>query len=323
MPTTQPPTSDSDPWKPTGRVAAHRREPGRGALTPEQLALADDLHVRALALRAASAERDGAYRERAHLVAWLAALYPSVITLAPDVDEPGWKLVFIDSPTGQLSWHISPRDDELFEHVERVTCDDPRARWDGHTTEQKYARIRELAAAGGGGCSPAGEVTEPNNPAEPDNPAAWALARHIADYPMSTVQAAFRYLNAPIRFELHEAGLPSSYWARHAQSGINTPGCDCGHEGMGEAWHGDGCAWRATARGGVAFGATAPPADPRDAEVAGLRAQVAAARAFAVEMRGYCSPHGISALYADRLDERLDGAAARLVVQSDADGSGR
>jgi len=45
-------------------------------------------------------------------------------------------------------------------------------------------------------------MTEPT--AEPDNPAAYALARHIADHPLSTVQAAFRYLNAPLAIELHE-----------------------------------------------------------------------------------------------------------------------
>jgi hypothetical protein len=50
-------------------------------------------------------------------------------------------------------------------------------------------------------------VTANPNPAEltePDSPAAYALARHIADHPVSTVQAAFRYLNAPLTIELHE-----------------------------------------------------------------------------------------------------------------------
>ncbi|MDK1473656.1 hypothetical protein QNO07_09510 [Streptomyces sp. 549] len=49
-PTTAPAESD---WGPSRPTAAHRRT-GRGALTPEQQALAEDLHVRALALRAAS-----------------------------------------------------------------------------------------------------------------------------------------------------------------------------------------------------------------------------------------------------------------------------
>jgi hypothetical protein len=31
-----------------------------------------------------------------------------------------------------------------------------------------------------------------------------------------------------------------------AESGVNTPGCDCGHEGMGPAWHLKSCAWLRT-----------------------------------------------------------------------------
>lgn len=45
---------------------------------------------------------------------------------------------------------------------------------------------------------------------EPDNPAAYALAQHIADHPVSTVQAAFRYLNAPLTLELHEDPAPAA-----------------------------------------------------------------------------------------------------------------
>ncbi|MFJ3173771.1 hypothetical protein ACIPJK_23730 [Streptomyces roseus] len=39
---------------------------------------------------------------------------------------------------------------------------------------------------------------------EPDNPAARALAQHIADHPISTVQAAFRELGMRLTFELRE-----------------------------------------------------------------------------------------------------------------------
>lgn len=52
------------------------------------------------------------------------------------------------------------------------------------------------------------EATPVPDPAEPDNPAAWALARHIADHPVSTIQAAFRYLNSPLSIELHEVPEP-------------------------------------------------------------------------------------------------------------------
>jgi hypothetical protein len=93
---------------------------------------------------AAETERDGAYRERAHLVAWLAALYPAVLAPAPDVDEPGWQILYLTAAGRQLSWHIAPSDAELFRRVERVAADDPRAQWDGHTTAAKYGRIRRL-----------------------------------------------------------------------------------------------------------------------------------------------------------------------------------
>lgn len=92
-------------------------------------------------------ERDGAYRERAQLLAWLATVVPAVITPAPDVDEPGWQILFLAPGGSQLSWHIAPADAELFEHVEHVGPDDPRAQWDGHTTPEKYERIRSLSFA--------------------------------------------------------------------------------------------------------------------------------------------------------------------------------
>lgn len=39
-----------------------------------------------------------------------------------------------------------------------------------------------------------------------------------------------------------------------------------------------------------------------------LKAEVAAARKFAAEMRDFCSPHGVAADYADRLIEAMDRA---------------
>ncbi len=43
-------------------------------------------------------------------------------------------------------------------------------------------------------------------------------------------------------------------------------------------------------------------------DVASLRAEVAAARKFAGEMRDFCSPHGVAVDYADRLVEAMDRA---------------
>jgi hypothetical protein len=98
-------------------------------------------------LKDAEAERDAAYRERAELVAWLAAIHPAVLAPAPDIDEPGWQIIYLHADGQQLSWHIHPRDAELFRHVDQIPADDPRAQWDGHTTVEKYERIHALAAA--------------------------------------------------------------------------------------------------------------------------------------------------------------------------------
>ncbi|MEV5368967.1 hypothetical protein AB0N12_06340 [Streptomyces albogriseolus] len=102
------------------------------------------------------AERDGAYRERAHLVALLAAMTDgAVIAPAPDVDEPGWQIAYLTIGGHQATWHISPRDADLFAHIEPVDLDDARAQWDGHGTELKYARIAAYAAELAERCGPA------------------------------------------------------------------------------------------------------------------------------------------------------------------------
>lgn len=92
----------------------------------------------------AEAERDRAYRERAHLVALLAALHPSHIGHT-DPTAPDWAVVIVEAPGGQLSWHIAPRDMDLFTHVQPTNriC----RGWDGHTADEKYERIRELTAS--------------------------------------------------------------------------------------------------------------------------------------------------------------------------------
>jgi hypothetical protein len=112
-------------------------------MTNIELPSQEVLHER---LQQCEAALDTAYRERAHLVAWLATHYSAVITKAPDVNEPSWQIVYLQAADRQLSWHIAPRDADLYGHVQQVTADDPRAQWDGHTTEEKYALIRQLCA---------------------------------------------------------------------------------------------------------------------------------------------------------------------------------
>jgi hypothetical protein len=79
---------------------------------------------------------DVVYRERHHLIAHLAAAYPSVLVLNADEDEPDWPVIYITLPTGQVSWHLPRRDMDLFRHVPIGT-----AEWDGHDVEEKYARL--------------------------------------------------------------------------------------------------------------------------------------------------------------------------------------
>lgn len=81
------------------------------------------------------------YNERARLVAFLATLYPSHIGYT-DPDEPDWPVVIIETAAGQMSWHIAPEDVHLFDHVTQTNryC----RGWDGHTTEEKYARLTTL-----------------------------------------------------------------------------------------------------------------------------------------------------------------------------------
>jgi hypothetical protein len=116
--------------------------------TARAVAAGNKRHVQVMyaELEQAQADRDGAYRERAQLLALLASLCPSVIAPAPDVDEPGWQILYLRIGGKQASWHIAPRDADLVAHVEHVPVDDSRAQWDGHTTEEKYAHIGEHAA---------------------------------------------------------------------------------------------------------------------------------------------------------------------------------
>jgi hypothetical protein len=79
------------------------------------------------------------YRERAHLVAHLAVIYPSVLCESADPEHPDWPVVYVQLPTGQASWHISKSDLDLFEHVTPG-----HKLWDGHSVAKKYERLDRL-----------------------------------------------------------------------------------------------------------------------------------------------------------------------------------
>jgi hypothetical protein len=88
-------------------------------------------------------QKDGAYSERNKLVAALSKLFPAWLAQHSPEDtgwESDWRnIVFIQLPTGQASWHIHDSEIELFTHLPAG----PNA-WDGHTNEEKYARVGQM-----------------------------------------------------------------------------------------------------------------------------------------------------------------------------------
>lgn len=89
---------------------------------------------------------DAVYTERAHLVAALSKLFPSSLEQHEHKEGEDWdadwlNVVFIDLPTGQVSWHIALTDLRLFDHLPR----NAGRKWDGHTTPEKYARLDALS----------------------------------------------------------------------------------------------------------------------------------------------------------------------------------
>lgn len=93
-------------------------------------------------VRDLNADSDATYLERNRLVALLAAIYPSGIART---DIPGWEpewhgCVYIDLPSGQASWHYHDSHAHLFAHLPPYSKP-----WDGHTTEEKYQRVADLA----------------------------------------------------------------------------------------------------------------------------------------------------------------------------------
>ena len=89
--------------------------------------------------------RDWAYAERNQVVAALAKVFPSGLA---KTEIPGWdaewhNCVYIDLPTGQVSWHFHDREAHWFAGMPAYSKP-----WDGHTTEEKYRRLNALSAAG-------------------------------------------------------------------------------------------------------------------------------------------------------------------------------
>lgn len=98
-----------------------------------------------------TASKDNAYRERNRCVAGLVFMAKQLgwtygMAMHDPADEKweaDWRhIVFIDLPTGQVSWHL--HDSEVWTlFPDPLPLYDPP--WDGHTTEEKYRRLAALA----------------------------------------------------------------------------------------------------------------------------------------------------------------------------------
>lgn len=100
------------------------------------------------ALKEMEARKDAAYEERNRVVAalaWMATFMGWKAGTARTAIE-GWSddwhgCVYIDLPSGQVSWHYHDRHAAMFTYLPRY-----EGKWDGHTTEQKYSTLTALCS---------------------------------------------------------------------------------------------------------------------------------------------------------------------------------
>lgn len=95
------------------------------------------------------AEKDAGYEERNRLVALFASMALALgwkAGVGQHEDEPGkewdadWRtLILVETPEGQASWHFHDSQNHLVKHLPSYV-----AKWDGHDTPTKYARLEQL-----------------------------------------------------------------------------------------------------------------------------------------------------------------------------------
>lgn len=98
-------------------------------------------------------QKDGAYAERNKLVAFLAHMALSLgwkagVGQHPEEDtswERDWRtIVFIDLPTGQVSWHFHDSEEALLLGLPAY-----EGAWDGHSNPEKWSRVLDAMDATG------------------------------------------------------------------------------------------------------------------------------------------------------------------------------
>ena len=87
--------------------------------------------------------KDEAYLERNRCVALIARMAFSMgfsvgraTTAIPGWSEDWHGCVYVDLPTGQVSWHFHDSHAELFDGLPEYS-----GLWDGHDTKEKYRRV--------------------------------------------------------------------------------------------------------------------------------------------------------------------------------------
>lgn len=87
---------------------------------------------------------EGVYAERTLLILALCALFPSGTKKAPVRGMPREfeNAVYIDTPSGQMSWHFHKDDAAAFAHLPPYPGE-----WDGHSTNDKYRRLLDPSFA--------------------------------------------------------------------------------------------------------------------------------------------------------------------------------
>lgn len=88
------------------------------------------------------ADVDRAYGERNKVIALAARMALKLGYSAGIKDDPvernrDWKkVIFIDLPAGQVSWHVHRRELKFFKFLKPY-----QKMWDGHSTDEKYRRV--------------------------------------------------------------------------------------------------------------------------------------------------------------------------------------
>lgn len=107
------------------------------------LRAADALSAKDRELAETRATKDGAYAERNQCVAliakfaWAHGCRVGIAKTAIEGWDEAWHgCVYIDLPTGQVSWHYHDSDAHLFDFLAPY-----QGEWDGHSTPEKYARV--------------------------------------------------------------------------------------------------------------------------------------------------------------------------------------